>query len=480
MKERSIFLNLSPLDHRYYLSNVKEFDALALYLSEDAGIRYCLKAEIALLKALVSLQDSLPDKKHIEETLDNLENTITPEEVYAEEEKTQHNIRSLVNVIKRKIPETITHLVHLGATSMDILDTANSCRIRDAVRKVVIPLLCGVEDTLMSLSLEHAGTPQVGRTHGQHAVPITFGFALTEYVARLGKSIQRIEEKSNNLRGKLSGAVGAYNATSIVTRDPGDLEKQYCACLGLKPSEYSTQIIESEYMLDLLLELNTAFGIIANCADDLRNLQRSEIAEVTEEFTKDQVGSSTMPQKRNPWNCENIKSMWKAFCPRVMTFFMDQLSDHQRDLTNSASARFITDYIAGFVAAAKRMQKVLSSLSVKKEKMKENFAKSADLVLAEPVYILLSLGGKGDAHEIVRKITLECNSTGKRLIDVLKQEPELWNIITMKLKDVNIQNPDEFFNQPENYNGRSKEKTLTLCKQYRNLVDEIRKKLETS
>ncbi len=99
--------------------------------------------------------------------------------------------------------------------------------------------------------------------------------------------------------------------------------------------------MEPEYLLRLLLEINVAFGVIANLADDLRNLQRSEIGEVREEFSATQVGSSTMPQKRNPWNSEHVKSLWKAYSPRVATFFMDQISDHQRDLTNSASARFV-------------------------------------------------------------------------------------------------------------------------------------------
>ena len=107
--------------------------------------------------------------------------------------------------------------------------------------------------------------------------------------------------------------------------------------------------------MGVLLELNTAFGIVANLADDLRNLQRSEIDEVREPFGSRQVGSSTMPQKRNPWNCEHVKSLWKAFAPRVMTFFMDQVSEHQRDLTNSASARFVPEFIAGLTAAANRM-----------------------------------------------------------------------------------------------------------------------------
>lgn len=119
----------------------------------------------------------------------------------------------------------------------------------------------------------------------------------------------------------------------MIVKDPEELERIYTEFLGLKPSEYSNQLVEPENILRLLLEMNVAFGIIANLADDLRNLQRSEIGEVFEYFSATQVGSSTMPQKRNPWNSEHVKSLWKAMCPRVITFYMDQISEHQRDIT---------------------------------------------------------------------------------------------------------------------------------------------------
>jgi adenylosuccinate lyase len=478
MEERNIFLNLSPLDHRYYLSNRKEFDELALYLSEEAGIRYCIRVECALLKTLVKLQAELKNKDHLINDIEGIVDKIHPQEVYEEEARTQHNIRALVNIIKKKVPEPIRHLVHLGATSQDILDTANSMRIRDGVRKVVLPLLIQVEEVLIRLAEENAETPQIGRTHGQHAVPITFGFALSAYVSRLGKSIHLIHEHSLNLRGKLSGAVGAYNATSIIAQDPEAMEKDFLEICGLLPSEHSTQIIESEYLLRLLLELNIAFGIIANIADDLRNLQRSEIGEIQEEFTIDQVGSSTMPQKRNPWNCEHVKSLWKAFSPRVVTFFMDQISDHQRDLTNSASSRFITDYIAGFTAAVRRLLKVLSSLSVNREKMDENLKKTGDMVLAEPAYILLALGGEKDAHEIIRKLTLQCEKNRSRFIELLKKDEKVWNIITKRLHNVDINEPEAFFAESHRYRGKAVQKVKKLAEQYKAIMNAMKKSIE--
>lgn len=318
MEQRSIFASLSPLDHRYYLANRELFEKLGGFLSEEANVAFCLEAEIALLTVHARRLYGQDAKTLVD--AEALRQKVTAELVYEEEERTHHNIRALVNVMKRFVPEKINPYVHLGATSVDILDTAMSLRVGGAVREVVLPLLWELEERLAVLAEKEAKTPQVGRTHGQHAVPVTFGFAMAEYAARLGKSLLEMEKRCGDLRGKLAGAVGAYNATSLLVDDPQGLEREYLQELGLEPAEYATQMVEPEYMLRLLLEINTAFGIIANLADDLRHLQRSEIDEVREFFSSTQVGSSTMPQKRNPWNSEHVKSLWKAFAPRVVTF----------------------------------------------------------------------------------------------------------------------------------------------------------------
>jgi adenylosuccinate lyase len=184
MESRSIFKNISPLDHRYYQSNKDIFDKLALYISEEAGVSYCTRAEIALLKTHIELQEG--GDKALLDSLEGLEDQIDPEEVYLEEEKTQHNIRALVNVINRKVSDKLKPYVHMGATSVDILDTANSMKMRDATRKVLLPQLIELEEHLIRLAEDNAAVPQVGRTHGQHAVPITLGFAFAEYVSRPG------------------------------------------------------------------------------------------------------------------------------------------------------------------------------------------------------------------------------------------------------------------------------------------------------
>jgi adenylosuccinate lyase len=269
----------------------------------------------------------------------------------------------------------------------------------------------------------------------------------------------------------------------MMVRDPEELERLYLAELGLEASEHSTQIVEPEYLLRLLLEYNTAFGIIANLADDLRNLQRTEIGELREGFAADQVGSSTMPQKRNPWNSEHVKSLWKAFMPRVTTFFMDQISEHQRDLSNSASQRFVADYIAGFCLAVHRMAGVVEGLAADREKCLANLRSGGGIpggVLAEPAYILLAESGVSDAHELIRKITLKAERESLSFSQAIAGEPELLERIGGQLLrlgrcpaagsrggDSPAAAALDFFSRPETYCGLAAKKAKELAAKYR-------------
>jgi len=476
MESREIYKNISSLDHRYSVSNPDLFEALSTYLSEDASVRYCVKAEAALLAA--HLRHSGLERPEYVRAAQELPEHVSPDEVYAEEAVTRHNIRALVNSVKKHLPEEIRHLVHLGATSVDILDTAMAMRLRDVMQRVILPLLAELETGLCDLAEREAETPQIGRTHGRHAVPITFGYAVAEYVSRLGKSIGHLSRLSSDVRGKLSGAVGAYNAMSMITPDPEEFEALFLAELGLAPTEYSTQLVEPEYQLRLLLELNTAFGIIANLADDLRHLQRSEIDEVRESFGSAQVGSSTMPQKRNPWNCEHVKSLWKAFSPRVMTFFMDQISEHQRDLSNSASSRFISDYVTGFALAADRMKSIIGQLGVDRERMLANLRMTGDMVLAEPLYVLLAAGGESEAHEKVKQLTLESERSGKSVVALLQQDETLWERLKGQMSRVGIADPQHFVAAPESYSGRAAERARRLAARWRTNMKEMKEALK--
>ena len=476
MQERSIFQNISPLDHRYSLSEKEVFDAVSGWLSEEAAVRSCLEAETALVAAHLHTRGRLTEEAR--RRIDEAARSVKTEEVYDEEEKTHHNIRALVNVLKRKMPDEFKALVHLGATSVDILDSSLAYRMKGVCGAVVLPELRKLELELCRLAEREAETAQAGRTHGQHAVPITLGFAMAEYVSRLGKSILEVERLSSGLRGKLAGAVGAYNAVSMISGDPLELERVYLAELDLEPSEHSTQLVEPEYMLRLLLEINTAFGIIANLADDLRHLQRSEIAELREGFAGTQVGSSTMPQKRNPWNSEHVKSLWKAFMPRVVSFYMDQISEHQRDLSNSASQRFVADYLCGFCMAVSRMRSVVEGLEVDRERLLRNLEGCGSGipggVMAEPAYILLAESGESEAHEIIRRVTLAAEKDGLSFSRALRREDAVLKRIAAKMLELGLITDEAgavaFFENPARYRGLAAEKARSIAARYRDLM----------
>ncbi len=456
--QREIFANLSPLDHRYYLSDPKLADQLSRYLSEGALIAYELEVELALVKVLAR-RGLCPDKavSQVEAAC----GSITALEVYQEEEKTRHNIRALVNCLRRRVDDDVKPYIHLAATSMDILDTANSLRFKAASSQVIVPALLELEALLIQIARREKDTLQMGRTHGQHAVPITFGFAVAEYVSRLGERIKLVESTAANLRGKFAGAVGAYNASSLFFDDPENFEAEVLAEGGLKPAGISTQIVEPEYMLDFIHALISTFGILANLADDFRHLQRSEIGEVGEYFARDQVGSSTMPHKRNPWNFEHVKSLWKEFTPRILTVYMDQISEHQRDLTNSASQRFLVEIAAGLVLATKRLAKVLGKLAVDRERMRENFNLSSQMVIAEPLYILLATAGHPDAHECVRKLTLQAQQEGRPLPELVAASGELAPYLAKFTA-----RQRQALTSPELYLGQAVRKVETTCQRW--------------
>ena len=474
METQDRFRFISPLDHRYWLANRDLFEALADYLGEAAGVRYAVQVELALLTELLRRLPGMTLDGNLELRIQAAAERVTAVAVAAEERVTDHNVRAMVNVLQRELPAEVRHLVHLGATSYDITDTASALRYRDALRHVVVPLLIRLEEALIEMAEREADSVQVGRTHGQYAVPVTFGFAMAEYVARLGKAIVRLQQRGADLRGKLAGAVGAYNATALLVDDPRELERAVLARLGLRPSESSTQIAEPEYLLQALLELTTVFGILANLADDLRQLQRSEIDEVREPFGSRQVGSSTMPHKRNPWNCEHVKSLWKAFAPRVMTFFMDQVSEHQRDLTNSASARFVPEFVAGLTAAANRMLRVVTGLQVDRERMRTRLREStSDLVLAEAAYVLLAAAGDASAHERIRRLTLTCEQRRVSLLEAARADTAAWELLERAVRARSGIGAQEFFSRPEQYTGRAREQARALAAHYRAVMQRL-------
>ncbi len=268
----------SPLDARYYLAEKDFFERLHPYVSEYAQVKYLARVEAALAQTLA---DAGVCSRVIADEIEKACAAVTPEEVYEEERRIQHNLRALVNCIRARARPEARPCVHLFATSADITDSARALCLVEVTRDVLVPDLAALLRQLIVLARAGADIPQMGRTHGQHAVPITFGHAMALYVSRLGQRMDVIRQAAGNLRGKFAGAVGAYNALTLLQpQHPEAVEAALMRRLGLAAPEISSQVVQPEYVADYVYALTSCWGVFANLADDLRHLQRSEIREV--------------------------------------------------------------------------------------------------------------------------------------------------------------------------------------------------------
>ena len=457
---KPVYLNwcVNPLDYRYYGGDEEFLNRLFPYVSQEAHIEYLLKVESTLVKVLARWGIcTLKDVAEVEKACEKID----IEEVLKEDQRVHHDIRALVRCIRRRVGPEAGRYLHLFATSADITDTANALRFKELTRNIMLPDLLQLHQLLVELARKYADVVQIGRTHGKHAEPITFGYALASYVSRLGGRIQRIAEAMKNLRGKFSGAVGAYSALSLFSSaDPAVLEIEFLRELGLRPtdSSVSTQIVEPEFLTDLVYAVISCFSVLANLADDIRHLHRTEIAEVMEKYHVNDIGSSTMPHKINPKNFENVKSLWKAYMPRIITVLMDQISEHQRDLTNSASGRYVGELFTGFDYAVKRLTDALSNIVVDKRKMKQNLAGSKDSIVAEPLYILLALNGFPDAYKYVRRLVAKSKRMKQNLTDLIWRDEKIQPVLK-KLTPEQLQ----ILKSPTQYKGAAYQRTMATC-----------------
>lgn len=452
------FHNVSPVDYRY------DDEQLIPYLSEAGFIRHKLKVECALI-SILERRGLCPAK--IAEEIAATYGLVTPEEVYEEEGRVSHDIRALVNCMQRHVSDEAKPFVHLSATSFDISDTANALRYRDAVKNVLLPAMMDLEKALIVLAEREAGTLQIGRTHGQHGVPITFGFAIASFVDRLGSCIVNMRSLSDRVTGKFSGAVGAYNASSLFFGDPEQFEKEVLAVIGLGPGGHSTQIVQPEPLARLFQEIVLAAGVVGNLACDMRHLQRTEINEVCEAFGASQVGSSTMAHKRNPISWENIESMWNLIQSRMPLIYMNCVSEHQRDLTGSASSRTYGEMIAYAVYMMKRAAKVTQKVQVDHESMKRNLEMTQGVILAEPLYILLAAHGHPDAHEFSRTLSMAAKKTDQALMTVALGNAEFREYYDNKFTEAQRL----VLTDPGLYVGKAPERALAIAAGWKQALD---------
>jgi adenylosuccinate lyase len=283
---------------------------------------------------------------------------------------------------------TPSRWVHFGLTSYDVIDTALGMMMRDSC-DVLLASISKLRGTISDIAVRHKDTPMIGRTHGIHAEPITFGHKLGGWLHELDRASARIKTDREDVAvGKVSGAVGIHAHVSPA------MEARVCAMLGLKADPAATQIVARDRHAALLCTMAVLAGTLEKIATELRNLQRTEILEVQEAFAKGQTGSSAMPHKRNPWNSETVCGLARLVRGNAHAMLESVMTWHERDLSNSSLERIVfpdTFHLVDFMLT--RLTRILNGLVVMPENMLANLRKMGDLVFSEHVMVALIRAG---------------------------------------------------------------------------------------
>jgi adenylosuccinate lyase len=460
----NLYSLVSPIDYRYLVSELEP------YLSEEAFMRYKSSVEAALAQVLA--RRGLITPKSAEEIV-NASKQVRAAEVYEEEKNTNHDIIALVNMIKKRVSDEAKPGVHKTATSYDIVEPANSMRYRDAFKQQILPDMISLEREFIKMAKENKDVPQIGRTHLQHAEPITFGFAMAWYAERFGDRILKTKQAVSELRGKFSGAVGAYNASALFVDDPEDFEREVLAELGLEPARISTQIVPPEPTTDMVHYVVSGLTVLANLADDLRNLQRPEIGEVGQPRGPDISRSSTLPHKANPSGLENVKSQWKIVMPAMFTMYLDQISDHQRDLTTSASQRNVPAILDLFDYSVRRTTRIMRGIKPHVKRMQMNLDMNKDKIIAEPLHLVLSTHGFPDAHMYVGKLADKSYETGVPLTDIVLNDQNLRPYL-----EKFTPRQREMIDHPEKYLGIASQKAEKVANEWEQRLKYLEKDIK--
>jgi adenylosuccinate lyase len=323
----------------------------------------------------------------------------TPERVRELEERTQHDVAAFVDAVAEQLGEE-GRWFHYGLTSSDVLDTALSLQIQEAGR-LVLEGIGRAFDAVVARADEHRHTITIGRTHGVHAEPTTFGLKLAGWAFQLDRDRARIERALEGLRvGKLSGAVGTYAAT-----DP-ELERLACERLGLEPAPSSTQILQRDRHAELLSVLAVAAASLERFALEIRHLARTEVREVQEPFGKGQKGSSAMPHKRNPVVAERICGLARVVRGAAIVGLENVALWHERDITHSSAERVVLpDAFLALDYMLDRFVWLVEGLVVLPERMRRNLEASHFLFFSQRVLLALVESGlaRSEAYRLVQR-----------------------------------------------------------------------------
>lgn len=389
-----------PLDFRYGRPDMKRI------FDEETRLQKLLDVEAALAQAQAKVGNIKQDHADIIKKTASTR-YVKLDRVCEIDKQINHEITAIIRALSEQAGESGKY-VHIGATSNDILDTAQALQIRDAMA-IVETDLNSFKKTLAKRAKEHRDTIMVGRTHGQYALPITFGLKVANFALEVHRHQERLKECSKRvLVGKMSGAVG----TGAGFGPKGlDIQKEVMRELGLGIEESPTQIVARDRYVELMAVLANISTSVEKFATEVRNLQRGEIAEVSEPFDdKVQVGSSTMAHKRNPVTAENVCGLARIVRGFVAPAFESAILWHERDLTNSSAERFFVPH--SFILVDDmlvKMDKLFDGLVVNAPQMERNLARAGSVIMAESVMMALVQKGMGrqEAHELIRSCSMD-------------------------------------------------------------------------
>jgi adenylosuccinate lyase len=416
-----------PLDYRYGREEMKAI------FGETSKLQFLLDVEAALARAHAQVGNIL--KKDADEISKKASTTFVKAERVTEiEQDTKHDIMAVTRALAEQCKGDAGKYIHLGATSYDIVDTANALQFM-AASKLLTQQLKQLRSALVTLAKKHRHTIMLGRTHGQYSIPITFGLKMAVYAMEVDRHLERFHEsKSRLFVGKMSGAVGTGAALGEHALKIQELVMQD---LKLGVEQAATQIVGRDRYIELLSICANIAASMEKFATEIRNLQRSEIGEVAEAFeAKKQVGSSTMPHKRNPITSEQVCGLARVVRSMIIPGFENAVQWHERDLANSSTERFIlphalilTDWIVY------QMSSVFANLKVFPDRMLKNLENSRGLPMAESVMIrLVDQGmGRGEAHELVRTCSQTAIIQGSDLLSELTKNKSVCSYLPKDL-----------------------------------------------
>ena len=411
---------IHPIEFRYGTAEMKQV------WSEESKLIKLLQVEAALARAEADVGMIPGDAA---DTIAAAVDSVKLERVNEIEDEIHHDMMAVVMAMSEQCG-TAGKWVHFGATSNDMLDTQLALQMKESIA-LLRSKTVAVRDALVERANEHKTTVCVGRTHGQIGVPTTYGLRFAVWASEMDRHLTRLDELEPRAAvGQMTGAVGTQAAFGA---DGIEIQRRTMEYLGLGSVEVSTQIIQRDRHAEFVMWMANTVTTLDKICVEFRSLQRSEIAEIEESFGKKQVGSSTMPHKRNPIKSEQVCGLARIVRAMVEPELLNNTLWDERDLTNSSCERVIfpetcvlTDHIL------KLTEGIIANLRFFPENIKRNLELMRGLNMGEAVMIELAKRGVGrqEAHEIVRTSAMEARESGRHMKEVLMSRPEVTGFIS--------------------------------------------------